>query len=81
MCKKLNVFLGRYVVTFLRLVLAAVIIGLISYMTVYDKSETLWQFIWQSMFIFLLTAVVYAIIAFDKNDVKLGIQYIKQNLK
>ncbi len=53
MCKKLNVFLGRYVVTFLRLVLAAVIIGLISYMTVYDKSETLWQFIWQSMFIFL----------------------------
>lgn len=68
-------------VTFLRLVLAAVIIGLISYMTVYDKSETLWQFIWQSMFIFLLTAVVYAIIAFDKNDVKLGIQYIKQNLK
>lgn len=74
-------FLGRYVVTFLRLVLAAVIIGLISYMTVYDKSETLWQFIWQSMFIFLLTAVVYAIIAFDKNDVKLGIQYIKQNLK
>jgi len=69
------------VVTFLRLVLAAVIIGLISYMTVYDKSETLWQFIWQSMFIFLLTAVVYAIIAFDKNDVKLGIQYIKQNLK
>lgn len=79
--QKAKCFLGRYVVTFLRLVLAAVIIGLISYMTVYDKSETLWQFIWQSMFIFLLTAVVYAIIAFDKNDVKLGIQYIKQNLK
>ena len=50
-------------------------------MTVYDKSETLWQFIWQSMFIFLVTAVVYVIIAFDKNDVKLGMQYIKKNLK
>lgn len=81
MCKMIGFVYTRYIIMFLRLSVANIAIWVISYLSMCAEAKNVITFIIHSFFIFILTLVCYVFIAFDWDDLKIAINYIKIHLK
>lgn len=78
MCRLIGVSFKQYLVMFLRLTLASLVTWAIVKWTVINSANILYEFILQSLFVCLITVFSYIVIACDKEDLILVVNYIKR---
>lgn len=81
MCNMIGFVFSRYIMMFIRLLVTCFAIWIISNLLIDNEATNIITLIIQSFCVFLTTLVCYAIIAFDKDDFVIVINYIKKRLK
>lgn len=78
MCKLIGFNINKYQIMFLRLTLATIVTWIIIKLTVLDTATSFMEFIALSLFVCLVTIVSYVVIACNKEDLKIALNFIKR---
>ena len=81
MCRLIGFDIKKYLIMFFRLTLATIVTWLIIKWTVLESATTFLEFVILSLFVCLITIVSYVVIACNKEDLKIALNYIKRILK
>ena len=68
LCKRLILQITKYVIMFLRLLLASIIISCIIYFSMYNKADNFVSLVTHSFYAVILCIIIYLVVAFKKKD-------------
>lgn len=81
MCRMIGFNFYKYVIMLARLCLASAFIWVFTEYTVSNTADSFITLIWQSLFICIITFIFYALIACNKEDLAIAINFIKRRIK
>ena len=79
--RAVDVSFKKYVYMFFRLLLSTSVIWLIIYFSFYNLADNIWQLVAYSLLSVAITIAVYLTIAFERDDVRYMVNFIKSKIK